>query len=114
MTKEATNPLSSIMRSYNFWVYIVECSDRSFYTGVTNNLERRLDEHNSGSNSKCYTYPRRPVVLKYEQQFDQINDAIAWEKQIKGWNRQKKKALIAGDIEKLKELSKGHSSSSSE
>lgn len=86
------------------FVYILKCSDDTYYTGVTNNLERRFDEHNSGV-IKGYTSSRLPVRLVYSQRFTDINDAIRFEKQIKGWNRKKKEALIAGDFELLVKLS---------
>lgn len=88
----------------DYFVYIVECSDSSFYTGVTNNLERRIAEHNSGF-IKGYTNSRLPVNLVFSQRFLDINQAIKFEKQIKGWSRNKKKALIEGDIDLLVELS---------
>jgi len=70
-------------RDHNYFVYIVECADGLYYTGVTNDLERRIDEHNNGIHSESFTYKRRPVVLKYWQRFTDINDAISWEKQVK-------------------------------
>ncbi len=88
----------------DYFVYILKCSDDSYYTGITNNLEKRINEHNSGM-IKGYTSKRLPVVLLYSQRFDDINRAIEVEKQIKGWSRRKKKALIAGDFELLIELS---------
>lgn len=96
--------------AHNYCVYIVECSDKSYYTGVTNNLERRLWEHETGYNSSCYTFKRRPVVLKYYQWSQDIMQAIAWEKQIKGWSRKKKEALFIGDWEEIKRLAKSKSS----
>ena len=53
------------MLSYNFCIYILECGDGSYYTGVTNDLDRRLWEHDTGFNITCYTYSRRPVKLRY-------------------------------------------------
>jgi putative endonuclease len=93
-------------RVHNYFVYIVECSDGLYYTGVTNNLDRRLEEHNSGIDPKSFTFQRRPVTLRYYQRFTDIEKAIAWEKQLKGWNRKKKEALFNNDWEKIKELSK--------
>lgn len=100
------------MRDHNYFVYIVECSDGFYYTGVTNDLERRLSEHNEGIHPKSFTYKRRPVVLKYWQRFQYINDAISWEKQLKGWGRKKKEALFVEDWDKIKELAKSRSQSS--
>ncbi len=88
------------------YLYIVECADNSYYTVVCNNLERRLIEHNSGSDPKSYTFKRRPVILKYESYFSNPNDAIAAEKQVKGWSRSKKEALMAENWDLLKQLSK--------
>ena len=87
------------------FVYILECSDGSYYTGVTNNLERRLYEHQSGSHSG-YTSVRLPVKLVFSQEFDDPMTAIRREKQIKGWTRAKKEALIKGDFDQLHELAK--------
>lgn len=89
---------------FNYYVYILECADKSYYTGVTNNLERRIAEHNSGL-LKGYTSSRLPVKLVYYAYFNRIEDAIRFEKQIKGWSRKKKEALINGDIKLLKALS---------
>jgi putative endonuclease len=90
--------------AHNYFVYIVECSDSSYYTGVTNDLDRRMVEHNYGDNKLAYTYKKRPVTLKYFQRFDEINQAISWEKQLKGWTRKKKEALFVEDWEQIKIL----------
>ena len=83
------------------WVYILHCVDGSYYTGCTTNLNQRLAEHQHGE--KCtYTRSRRPVKLVFSQQFSRIHDAIAAERQIKGWSRRKKEALIDGRIKDLK------------
>ena len=89
-----------------YFVYILLCSDGSYYTGITNDLERRLDEHNTGFNQNCYTYKRRPLKLVFHEMFTDINQAIAFEKQVKGWRREKKKAIINGDWKALPKLSK--------
>jgi putative endonuclease len=88
----------------NYYVYIVECNDKSYYTGVTNDIERRFWEHNNGENKLSYTYSRKPVVLKYCERFQHIQQAIAWEKQIKGWSRKKKEALFRDDWEEVVRL----------
>lgn len=90
------------------FVYIVECSDKSYYTGVTNDVQRRIAEHNSGEINDSYTYFRRPVTLKFVQEFDEPNQAIQMEKKIKGWSRAKKEALIEGKFDELVLLSKKH------
>ena len=94
------------MRSY--FIYILKCSDNSYYTGVTNNLEKRLTEHNSGYSNTSYTFKRRPVELVFSQRFHDIQQAIALEKQIKGWSRKKKEAFIHEEWEKLKLFSKNY------
>ncbi len=86
------------------YVYILECSDQSFYTGVTNDIERRLFEH-SESLIKTYTNTRKPVKLVWASDELDIQDAIVLEKQIKGWRRAKKIALINERYEDLPELS---------
>lgn len=90
----------------DYFVYIVECKDGSYSTGVTPELEKRIIEHNSGF-YKVYTSTRLPVKLVYSNRFTEINDAIKAEKQIKEWSRGKKEALIIGDFELIKLLSKG-------
>jgi len=87
------------------FIYIVNCKDDSYYTGVTNNVERRIVEHDSGLDKKSYTYFRRPVKLVYSQEFSDPNEAIRFEKQVKGWSRAKKEALIECNFEKLVNLS---------
>jgi len=91
-----------------YYVYILKCNDGSYYTGVTNNIEKRFTEHNNDNSTTSYTYKRRPVELVYSQQFNDIKQAIELEKQIKGWSRRKKEALINEDWEKLKLYSKNY------
>lgn len=88
-----------------YYVYILLCSDNSYYTGITNNIDKRLVEHNNNLDKKSYTFSRRPVKVVYQETFQNPNDAIMWEKRIKGWSRKKKEALIKGDFEELKRLS---------
>ena len=85
------------------WVYILKCSDGSYYTGCTVNLEQRVNEHNFRKYDN-YTSTRLPVELVYSHQFTNINDAIVAERQIKGWGRRKKEALINGDFNLLHNL----------
>ena len=89
----------------DYFVYIVRCSDASYYTGISSNLTKRISEHNTGKYDS-YTSKRLPVVLVYSHRFSDVNEAIRAEKQIKGWSRAKKEALIKGDFEKLKLLAK--------
>jgi putative endonuclease len=87
-------------------VYILRCADGSYYTGLTKQeIEARLWEHNAGIYDG-YTAKRRPVQLVFTETYDRIIDAIARERQIKGWSRVKKEALIALDYEALPDLSK--------
>jgi putative endonuclease len=86
------------------YVYILKCVDGSYYTGVTNNLEKRYEEHKSGIDIYCYTFSRRPLELVFYEMFNNPNDAIAFEKKLKGWTRQKKEALVYSDWNKIKEL----------
>lgn len=92
----------------DYYIYLLECSDKKYYTGVTNDLIRRIWEHQNGIDPKCYTYSRRPVKLMYSENFPEINYAIVREKQIKGWNRKKKEALTSGEFNKLQELSRSN------
>ena len=91
------------MREY--FVYVVQCSDKSYYTGITNNLERRLYEHNKGVNKTAYTFRRRPVTLRYCEAFKNPLDAITFEKKLKNWSRKKKEALFSNDWESIRKLS---------
>ena len=84
------------------YVYILRCSDKTYYTGVTNNPEKRLEEHNTGLNKKSYTFLRRPVEMIYSERFTDFLLAILWEKRIKDWNRKKKEALIKENWDQLK------------
>jgi putative endonuclease len=76
------------------YVYILLCSDKSYYTGVSNHPERRESQHNAGEDKTAYTFTRRPVKLVYVTEFWIPLQAIAFEKQVKGWSRKKKEALI--------------------
>lgn len=88
-----------------YYVYIVECKDGSFYTGLTNDLVRRFTEHCEGTYLTCYTFKRRPLILKYYETIPFSLEAEQREKQIKGWSKAKKLALINGDLHKLSLLS---------
>ena len=87
------------------YVYILECSDGSFYTGSTRDLERRIQQHQAGEGA-IYTKRRLPVRLIYSEEFDRIDAAFYREKQIQSWSRKKKQALIECRLEDLPELSK--------
>jgi putative endonuclease len=88
-----------------YFVYILKCSDNSYYTGLTNNIERRLNEHHFGLNKECYTFYKRPLELAFYTEFNDINQAIAFEKQVKSWSRKKKEVIISDKWEDLKKLS---------
>jgi putative endonuclease len=86
------------------FLYILLCADGSYYVGTTRKeLELRVAEHNAGSFGG-YTLTRRPVILVYAEHFESIADAIAAERQIKGWSRAKKQALIEGDWNSIRAL----------
>jgi putative endonuclease len=90
----------------NAYVYILRCNDGSYYVGSTrSSLEARIAQHNC-DHFGGYTRKRRPVTLVWSQDFDRFTDTIAAERQLKGWTRAKKEALIAGDFELLHELAK--------
>jgi putative endonuclease len=85
------------------WVYILQCSDNSYYTGSTNNLEIRLTQHQNGEGAN-YTKKRLPVKLIFSQEYERVDEAFYTEKQIQGWSRKKKEALIEGNYEMLPDL----------
>jgi predicted GIY-YIG superfamily endonuclease len=93
-------------------LYILRCADGSYYTSSTNNLPLRLAEHQMGEGS-AYTRYRLPLELVYSQEFPSEHEAFLHERQVKGWSRAKKEALIRGDFEALIKLSKARSSSHS-
>jgi putative endonuclease len=88
-----------------YFVYMLLCSDRSFYVGITNNADVRVAQHNLGTDRRSYTFTRRPVTLVHVSDFRDVNEAIRWEKQLKGWSRAKKLALIASDWQRIGYLS---------
>jgi putative endonuclease len=90
------------------WVYILKCSDGSYYTGLTRGEmpEAREQQHNDATFPDAYTSTRRPVKLVYAEYLDLVTDAINAERKIKGWSRAKKEALIAGDWTLVQALSK--------
>lgn len=90
------------------FVYMLRCSDGAFYVGSHrgDDLSVRIAEHNSGMRKNAWTYRRRPVELVWSEQFSRYADAVACERQIKGWSRAKKQALIVGDYDEITRLSK--------
>jgi putative endonuclease len=79
------------------WLYILECRDGTYYTGSTNDIERRLYEHQNGLGAN-YTRKRLPVRLVFCQEFSSISDAFYREQQVKNWSQEKKRALIEGTL----------------
>ncbi len=90
----------------SFWVYILRCADSSYYTGHTDNLEKRIGEHHNGL-CDGYTARRLPVELVFSQECSTREEALAAEQQIKGWNRKKKEAMMRGDWTEVSRLAKG-------
>ncbi len=86
-------------------MYILECSDRTYYTGSTKYLELRLEQHQSGEGAD-YTAKRLPVKLLYYEEYDRIDHAFYREKQVQGWSRKKKEALMRGETHLLPTLAK--------
>lgn len=91
---------------YEYYVYVVRCRDGSYYTGLTNHVERRVREHNEGRDGSCHTFRRRPVTLVYSAFFENVYEAIDWETTVKGWSRKKKEAMIRDEWERLPELAR--------
>ncbi|MCF7857858.1 MAG: GIY-YIG nuclease family protein [Candidatus Cloacimonetes bacterium] len=91
--------------SKTYWVYILKCSDGSYYTGSTSDIESRISQHQIGD-FPGYTRQRRPIKLVFSDYFNDVYEAISAERQIKGWTRAKKEALINGDFLLLKKLAK--------
>jgi putative endonuclease len=96
------------------WLYILRCADGSYYVGTSRqyDLDTRISQHDQGT-FPGYTMTRRPVTLVYSAHFDSIIEAIASERQIKGWSRAKKEALIRGDFKVLPSLAKRRTLSTS-
>lgn len=89
-----------------FYLYILLCSDQTYYVGITNDILRRVAEHNQGIASNSYTNKRRPVELMFYEVFYDPQEAIRREKQIKKWSHAKKEALINSDFNQLVALAK--------
>ncbi|HAI98702.1 TPA: hypothetical protein DCL30_04175 [Candidatus Peribacteria bacterium] len=90
----------------HYFVYMLRCADKSYYVGITSDLEKRINQHQEGWDPSAYTHARRPVHLVYSAAFHEVMDAIAWEKRIKRWTRKKKESLIKGAYEDLSALSR--------
>jgi putative endonuclease len=88
-------------------VYILLCADGSYYTGSAANVEARLVQHHEGVYPESYTFGRRPVKFVWcSEEVKRYSEALAFEKQVKGWNRAKKEALIRGDFGQIHEIVK--------
>lgn len=87
------------------YVYILRCSDDSFYVGVTNDLEMRFEQHTQGVIRSCYTFSRRPLEIVFYELFNDPLSAISFENKLKGWSKKKKQALIDSNWDRLKQLS---------
>ena len=87
-----------------FYVYILRCADGSYYVGHTDDMELRMQQHESGDVG--YTALRKPIELLWQGEFETREGALAFELQVKGWSRAKKEALMAGDWERIQELAK--------
>ncbi|OPL14002.1 MAG: excinuclease ABC subunit C [delta proteobacterium MLS_D] len=90
----------------SFWVYILRCSDGSYYTGHTDDLDKRIDQHQEGKIPTCYTFKRRPLECVFHQEFPTREEALESERRIKGWNRKKKEAMIRGDWAEVSRLAR--------
>ena len=86
------------------YLYILKCADGTYYTGSTKDIELRLHQHQAGEGSS-YTKRRLPVKLIYVEEFPRVDEAFYREKQVQGWSRKKKDALIGGKIHELPSLS---------
>ena len=86
------------------FTYMLRCSDGTYYVGSTHNLELRMWQHENGDDGASYTRHRRPVTLVWSAEFEHIGAAFAVEKQVQGWSRAKREALIRGDFDALPEL----------
>jgi predicted GIY-YIG superfamily endonuclease len=87
------------------WMYILECSDGSYYVGSTKDLEQRLIQHQEGEGGR-YMSRRLPVRLVYSEEYEKIYEAYAREKQVQNWSRAKREALINGKHDDLPKLAK--------
>jgi putative endonuclease len=88
-------------------VYILECCDGKYYVGLTNNLSARLEMHSSGRGPD-FTASRLPVHLAYQESFEALDEAVRRERQLKGWTRAKKEALISQNLQLLSEVARCH------
>ncbi len=91
----------------SFWVYILRCADGTYYTGHTDNLEQRIAQHHNGELGG-YTATRKPLELVFSQPCATREEALAAERQVKGWSRKKKEAMMRGDWAEVSRLARGN------
>jgi putative endonuclease len=91
-----------------FWIYILQCADGSYYTGHTDNLEKRIREHDFGT-FECYTKTRLPIKLVYQQACQTREECLRAEQRVKGWSRAKKAAMVRGDWAEVSRLARNKS-----
>jgi len=96
-----------------YYVYILKCSDGLTYTGITNDVSRRFEEHKKGLNKNCFTFKRRPLELIFYQEFNDVEQAIYFEKKIKNWSGKKKLALANEDFDMIQILAECRNASHS-
>ena len=96
------------------WVYILRCADGLYYVGSYQgeDLETRIAEHNDAKYPNAFTASRRPVICMWAEEFSRYDDAIAFERQLKGWSRRKKEAVINGEWSRLPALSRNRQTQS--
>lgn len=105
--EQSGNKKNSLFKSMKiFHLYILKCNDGTYYTGMTSNLERRIQQHKTSYYKDSYTSSRLPVELVFYCQFQNVLTLIEKEKQIKSWSKAKKEALINGDYDLLPNLAK--------
>jgi putative endonuclease len=90
-----------------YYVYVLRCFDGTFYTGVTNDIDRRFGEHCAGLDPACYTFQRRPLKLVHVSEFAWIDQALAFEKKLKAWSHRKKRAFVENDFASIKRYARG-------
>ena len=100
-----SRPLTNRQILKTYYIYIIECVDGLLYTGFTNNITRRFEEHQEARNKNSFTHRRRPLKLIFHQEFNDVEQAIYFEKKIKKWSAKKKKALANANFEMLQILS---------
>ncbi len=96
-----------------YFVFIVECSDKSYYVGITQDLYAEIERMNLGANPKCYTFNRLPLTLKFYEVFSDVREALAAQRQLRGWSRKKKEALFDRNWDRIIELAKNRKDGSS-